>query len=41
MAAFGNFCSKSIWNKFPFQVPTSKKSDKNNGTFVMSILKVV
>ena len=29
MAAFGNLCLKSIWDKSQFYAPTSKKSKKN------------
>ena len=36
MAAFGNFCTKSIGDKFQFKY----QRVKSNVTFVMSILKV-
>ena len=40
MAAFGIFCPKSMWEKSQFYVEWSKKSEKNEAIFVMSILKL-
>ena len=35
MAAFGDFCSKSDWDKFQFCVPISKKLGKMKGLLIL------